>query len=244
MSIPYDVFNDIIALADIQTIINLYNTDKTIRQLCLNYKFTKVLLDFRFNQYFNPQAKSSILDDFLNDIADPAMLKELQLSFGACLYGKNILKKIIVLNGRSNGKSTFLTLLRRILGYKYTYGSSIENPENYRDAYILNYMTHNLNIPHLKYLSGGETIYCKHDSYDPKFILVLETNDPLIIASTNSLQNRLKIFTFKTTYTNNIQGINEKIKIPYMDNKLSADKNTLSALLNFLLQGCREVLKK
>ena len=50
--LPYDIFAHIIELTDMQSIIHLYNTDKTIRKLCLNNKFAKVLLEFRTNPFF------------------------------------------------------------------------------------------------------------------------------------------------------------------------------------------------
>ncbi len=248
MFLPYDVFHHIIKFADMKTLLQLYNTDQTIRQLCLKDPFMKVLVEFSKNQYFNLDATSTVLNDFLNDLCDSDDLKRLQLSFGACLIGKNINKQIIVLDGSSNGKWTFKCLIGRLLGDLYVHGDINSDNRIYRDTYIVDFhilwQPFNL-VAKLKELSGGDSIWCKYDSYEPKFTTIV-TTDIMNIQAPNqpAYTSRLNVFKFKSIYVNRPQYINEKIRIPSMRYMLLSDKNTIPALLNFLLQGCRAVLDK
>lgn len=244
MLVPHDVFNDIIKHSDMKTLVQLCKTDQTIKQLC--GPFGKVLLEFSNNPYFKPDVKSDLLNDFLNDLTgnDNDMLKRLQLSFGACLIGKNKLKQIIVLEGDSNGKSTFLTLLRKLLGYLFVNGSLELDTIYYDGAYLVNIIESNQNInviSRFKELSGGYMSYYKHDPIEHKFTIVY-THDGNIDSTDKVFNNRLNLFNFKTRYVNNPPHVNEKLRITRMIDILFSDPSTLPALLNFLLEGCREGL--
>lgn len=244
MELPYDIFNDIIMNADMKTILNLYNTNSTMRELCMNHPFTKVLIEFSAgnpvsdskNQYFNLDAESNTLNEFLNDVTnnDPAMLKDIQLTFGSFLMGKPY-GKIIVLNGDCNGKSTFLSLLNQLLGYRFVNGSlSHEQYEYYQDAYIVRFPeTENLHPNHytplLKQLSGGDEIFMKYNTYNPQFNIVIAQNNNFV-SNDQAFNSRLKYFTFKTQYVNVINGVNQKL----MNHNIK----------NLLLQGCREFIKQ
>jgi phage/plasmid-associated DNA primase len=247
MELPYDVFNDIIMNADMKTILHLYNTNSNIRELCMNDPFTKVLIEFSKNQYFNLEAESNTFNDFLNDVTynNKEMLKDLQLTFGSFLMGKP-LKKIVVLNGDCNGKSTFLSLLNQLLGYRFVNSTySCDQFEYYQDAYILRfqeYEYHNLKyIPRLKQLSGGDNIFTGYN-YNPQFNIVIAQNNNFD-SYDQVFNSRLKYYTFKTRYVNVINGVNQKLMNHNIKNLLIAD-NALPALLNFLLQGCRDFIKQ
>lgn len=254
MELPYDVFNDIIMNADMKTLLHLYNTNSNIRELCMNDPFTKVLIEFSKNQYFNLDAESNTLNDFLNDITnhDKEMLKDLQLTFGSFLMGKP-LKKIIVLNGYCNGKSTFLSLLNQLLGYRYVNAAySCDNYDYYQNAYILSFQEHDNSdftyIPQLKMLSGGDSIFMKyHNTYTPQFNIVISQNNNFF-SNDQVFNSRLKYYTFKTRYVNLIpvnviNGVGQKLMNHHIKNLLLAD-NALPVLLNFLLQGCRDFIKQ
>lgn len=241
MLLPHDVFNDIIKFSDMKTLLKLYGTNHTIHQLVLNHPFSKVLLKFKTNPYFNLDATSTLLNDFLNDLVgnDIEMLKRLQTSFGACLIGKNISKQIIVLDGICNGKYTFRRLLQRLLGDLYVAGYLTANGNEckyYNDAYMVHFFDtstwHTFNFKEkLKFLSD-----------EPKFTTMI-TTDINNIQDLNDVPytKRLNIFKFKSIYVDQPHNINEKLRIPAMLRQLD-HPSILSALLNFLLQGCREVL--
>lgn len=237
--IPHDVFNDMIKHADIKTLWQLSNTDKTIKQICMDNPFYKVLLKFSTNPYFNLDAKSTVLDNFLNDLVgnDIEMLKRLQTSFGACLMGKNISNQIIVLDGFSNGKSTFLELIGKLFGDMYMRGAGLseEDSKYYNNTHIVRlYDTSDwpMNfVSRLKYLSED----------NPKFTMVIDPDTGHLASNDQDFNKRLNNFNFRTTYVNNPHHSGEKLKQPNMLNQLLLD-GALPALLNFLLEGCREVL--
>ena len=165
-------------------------------------------------------------------------------------WKKNLNKQIIVLDGICNGKYTFKRLLQRLLGDLYVAGYLTANGkgcEYYNDAYMVSFVDtstwHTFNFKaNLKFLSGGDTIYCKHDPYEPQFT-------PIITTDINNIQDlndvtytkRLNIFKFKSIYVDQPHHVNEKLRIPAMLRQLDRP-SILSALLNFLFQGCREVL--
>src|SRR5438094_226713 len=134
MYLPYDVFNNIIQYADTALLFNLYHTNSMVRKICLTDPFTKIVVTFSKNPYFNLNATSPVLMDFLDDLTDNNnMLKDLQLTLGNILMKKN---QIILLNGSNNGKSTFLVLLNRLFGNLFC-KMMITDINNDQDTYIV-----------------------------------------------------------------------------------------------------------
>lgn len=121
----------------LNTLINLCYIDKQIRILCLKKPFTKILFQFKFNRYYNPDIKSYLLDSFLNDLSgnNQLVLRDIQLTFGSFLTGRNILNKVIVLTG--NRKRTFLLLLHKILGNTMIHISQSGKYKVYKSASVL-----------------------------------------------------------------------------------------------------------
>ena len=69
---------------------------------------------------YNPEAFDDLTDKTLNKIAcnDPAIRALLEESAGYCLFKRNELGKAFILTGTgSNGKSTFLNMLKNMLGH-------------------------------------------------------------------------------------------------------------------------------
>lgn len=210
MSILYDNFNEIIKFADISVQLNLYFVNSTIRKLLpmLNDTLVDALFTFCRNPYYNPNAKSALLNNFLNDLTgyDDYMLKDLQRTFGLILTKQH---QIIQLTGSSNGKSTFMFLLRKVFGVLYIrmlLGSFNKN------AYIIE-------IPD----------YRDQDKFKIKL-----SQSTIIIPTNKPLYGQIKTFQFKTEYTNfpqphqklrqNMEGLN--------------NPEVFSSFLNFLLEGC------
>lgn len=92
---------------------------------------TKKLLDFapeivitnRIPWDYNPNAYSELADKTLNKISvnDPQIRMILDECVGACFYRSNTLgggKAFILTGDGSNGKSTFFTVLQKVLGYE------------------------------------------------------------------------------------------------------------------------------
>ena len=68
---------------------------------------------------YNPEAYSELADKTLNKIAcdDPAIRALLEEAIGYCFYRRNELGKAFILTGdKSNGKSTFLSMVQTLLG--------------------------------------------------------------------------------------------------------------------------------
>jgi putative DNA primase/helicase len=69
---------------------------------------------------YNPEAYDDLTDTTLTKIAcgDPAIRALLEESAGYCLFKRNELGKAFILTGTgSNGKSTFLNMLKNMLGH-------------------------------------------------------------------------------------------------------------------------------
>jgi hypothetical protein len=88
MLLPYDIFSNIISFSDMKTIFNLYRTDKKLREICLNDSFGKILIKTSNNKYFNLDAKSELLDKFLNTMIDADIFDRLQLTLSRSLSDK------------------------------------------------------------------------------------------------------------------------------------------------------------
>ncbi len=70
---------------------------------------------------YNPHAYFDLTDEVLNNIAcdDPAIRSLLEEMVGYCLFRRNELGKAFILTGSgSNGKSTFLNMMKTMLGKK------------------------------------------------------------------------------------------------------------------------------
>ncbi len=244
--LSYDIFNHFIDQADFNTLINLCYVDKKIRQMCLQRPFTKVLLQFKFNEFYNPDTTSEALDSFLNDISgnDEMCLREIQLIFGSFL-SHNILNKIVLLSGWNNGKSTFLLLLHKILGnlYRPIPGKNvcIDYIQYAKVLYIDESQICQETIPILKRLLGKDYIYDKYNNIKPNYNIVITDNCGNF---TEKLSDRIKTLKFKTQYISGIDRANCKIMDRDLTDRLRNDRDVLSAFLTFLLIGCRDMLNK
>ena len=93
----------------VYNIINDQLTDYTPDNIILN----------RIEWDYNPNAYSKLADDTLNKIAcnDKTIRALLEEAIGYCFYRRNELGKAFILTGdRSNGKSTFLDMVKNVLG--------------------------------------------------------------------------------------------------------------------------------
>ena len=73
----------------------------------------------RIDWDYNPNAKSPVVDEVLDNVScrDPQIRALLEEIAGYCFYRRNELGKSFILTGdRSNGKSTYLDMIRNMLG--------------------------------------------------------------------------------------------------------------------------------
>ena len=78
-----------------------------------------IILTNRINYNYNPNAESDLADTTLNKIScnDAEVRALLEECIGYCFYRRNELGKAFILTGdKSNGKSTFLDLIKTMLG--------------------------------------------------------------------------------------------------------------------------------
>jgi putative DNA primase/helicase len=91
---------------------------------------------------YNPNAKSELVDEVLNKIScrDASVRALLEEVVGYCFYRRNALGKCFVLTGeKSNGKSTFLDMVRTMLGEKNTSALDLaEVNEKFSTAEVFN----------------------------------------------------------------------------------------------------------
>jgi len=246
MYLPYDIFNHFIDITlnnDFNTLINLCYVDKEIEKMCLLRPFTKVLLQFKFNEFYNPTIKSEILTEFLNDISgnDVEFLKEIQLVFGSCLTGKNLMNKAILLQGNCNGKSTFLILLRKILGSLYQAvrpGVSDLQTLKYTSVVSLSETDISNAVPLVKRLLGKDEIYTKYGNIKVNPNIIFHQNDDYGYEDLG----RIKKIKFRTRYVEFVNFHNQKLMCRFYTDKIYNNRDASSALLTFLLIGCRDVL--
>ena len=217
MFIPYDVFSNIITLSDMKTIFNLYHTDRKLQELCLNNNFGKVLFKMSHNPYFNLHTKSNLLDKFLNDIADAEMLDKLQLKLANSLVDKiTIIATNSIKDNVNDVLSDQITNNNKILFYGYNNGKSTL-------------------IDLLRKLELSIDFYCEYhgkEKYDKNKLYDMITKN--VIYCEHIIKTNTPITKFKFNCINN--------NITNMRNLLVSDQNTLSALLNFLLEGYRKSL--
>ena len=94
-----DVINNIMNNENVKILWQLYQTDKTIQNLCDKYSFHGVLIRFCQDDFFKQDIKSVLSHVSLNNITynDRLILK--QLSLGTCLIGESMISKIIIFVG-------------------------------------------------------------------------------------------------------------------------------------------------
>lgn len=80
---------------------------------------TELIITNKIPWDYNPNAYNALADDTLNKLAccDPVIRALLEECIGCCFYRRNELGKAFILTGdKSNGKSTFLDVVKAILG--------------------------------------------------------------------------------------------------------------------------------
>lgn len=80
---------------------------------------TELIITNKIPWDYNPNAYNALADDTLNKLAccDPVIRALLEECIGYCFYRRNELGKAFILTGdKSNGKSTFLDVVKAILG--------------------------------------------------------------------------------------------------------------------------------
>lgn len=206
---------------------------------------------------YNPQAYWDMTDEVLNNIAcnDPAIRSLLEEMIGYCFFRRNEIGKAFILTGSgSNGKSTFLNMVKAMLGkrncsslslkklgerFKPTmlFGKLANIGDDISDAFIAD-------TEEFKKIVTGETIEGEHkgkDSFDfdPYCKLIFSANSIPRLGKgrdNSALMRRLVIIPFNANFNNE----NPNFK-PFIGDSLKGQES-MEYLILLGIQGLKRVL--
>lgn len=215
----------------------------------------------RIDHTFNPAAYSEIADTMLNNVAcDDAEIRALlEETIGYCFYRRNELGKAFILIGdKRNGKSTYISLIEKLLGDRNTSSLDLgELGDRFKTAELFGKLA-NLgddigdefiaNPAIFKKLVTGDRVSVERKGKDPfefnnyaKF-LFSANNIPRIKDKTGAVQCRLIIIPFNATFSEYLPDGTKNPKFnPYIKYQLMTDA-TMEYLIQLGVKGLKRVL--
>lgn len=204
---------------------------------------------------YNPQAYSKLADDTLNKIScnDPQIRALLEEAIGYCFYRRNELGKAFILTGdKSNGKSTFLSMVQCLLGDENIASLDLkELGDRFKTAELFGKLANIgddigdefiANAAIFKKLVTGDRVSVERKGQNPfefnnysKF-LFSANNIPRIKDKTGAVQRRLIIIPFDATFSASDPDFN-----PYIKHLLKTEE-VMQYLINLGIQGLKRVL--
>ena len=204
---------------------------------------------------YNPEAYSELADKTLNKIAcnDPQIRALLEEAIGYCFYRRNELGKAFILTGdKSNGKSTFLSMVQYLLGDEnissldlkelgdrfntaQMFGKLANIGDDIGDEFIANPAI-------FKKLVTGERVSAERKGQNPfefnnySKLLFSANNIPRIKDKTGAVQRRLTIIPFDARFSADDPDFN-----PYIKHLLKTDE-VMEYLINLGIAGLKRVL--
>lgn len=206
---------------------------------------------------YEPEAYSELADVTLNKIAcgDPAIRQLLEECVGYCFYRRNELSKAFVLTGdRSNGKSTFLDMVKNLLGMdNYSALDLSELDERFSVAAMAGKLANIGDDISDEFLQGRSTAIFKkivsgnqvkaeykgQDAffYAPYVKLLFSANDiPRMKDKTGAVLRRLVIIPFNATFSKDDPDYD-----PFITWKLK-DETVMKYLVRLGVEGLKRVL--
>lgn len=201
---------------------------------------------------FDPNAKCPIFLAFLNQVCggDKQLEKYLQRVVGYSLTGQTVEQCLFFLYGSgANGKSTFLNVVKDLLGSDFSTqtpsetlmakrGSSTNDIARLRGIRVLiaNEVEDGSLLAEalVKQMTGGETLtarfhYAEYFELTPKFKLFIAGNHkPMIRGRDNGIWRRIRLIPFEVTIPSKQRDKNLQTKL----------RGELSGILNWAIQGC------
>ncbi len=194
----------------------VYNlVDDTFMDFSPNYIITN-----KINWCYNPEAYSELVDKTLNKIAchDKEIRMLLEEVIGYCFYRRNELGKAFILIGdKSNGKSTFLDMVKTLLGDNNISSLDLkELGERFKTAELFGKLANIgddigdefiANVAIFKKLVTGDRINVERKGQDPfdfnnySKMLFSANNIPRIKDKTGAIQRRLVIIPFDAKFS-------------------------------------------
>lgn len=210
----------------------------------------------KINFNFNPNAYSELVDKTLDKLAcnNKAIRALLEEAVGYCFYRRNELRKSFILTGdKKNGKSTFLAMLKELLGDNNTsaldlneladrfssaslFGKLANIGDDIGDEFIANPATFK------KIVSGdrikGENKGQKEFFFNPYCKLLFSANNiPRIKDKSGAVLDRLVIIPFDARFSKEDSDFD-----PYIKYKL-IEESALEHLIVLGIQGLKRVLE-
>lgn len=204
---------------------------------------------------YNPDAYSKITDDVLNRIAcnDAEVRALLEEAIGYCFYRRNELGKAFILTGdKSNGKSTFLSMIQNLLGEENI--SSLELKElgdRFKTAEMFGKLANIgddigdefiANAAVFKKLATGNRVSVERKGQNPfefnnySKLLFSANNIPRIKDKTGAVQRRLAIIPFDAKFSSDDPNFD-----PHIIYKLKSDE-VMEYLIVLGIAGLKRVL--
>ena len=204
---------------------------------------------------YNPDAYSELADKTLNKIScnDPQIRALLEEAIGYCFYRRNELGKAFILTGdKSNGKSTFLSMVQCLLGDENIASLDLkELGDRFKTAELFGKLANVgddigdefiANAAIFKKLVTGDRVSAERKGQNPfefnnysKF-LFSANNIPRIKDKTGAVQRRLIIIPFDATFSASDPDFN-----PYIKHLLKTEE-VMQYLINLGIQGLKRVL--
>lgn len=204
---------------------------------------------------YNPAAKCDLLDHTLNRLAcnDPEVRALLEEMVGYCLYRRNELGKAFILIGdKSNGKSTFLHIVKNMLGDRNIAALDLkELGDRFKTAELFGRLANIgddigdefiANASVFKKLVTGDRVNVERKGQDPfEFnnyakLLFSANNIPRMKDKTGAVQRRLVIVPFDAKFTSDDPDFR-----PFIKDEL-CEQDSIEYLILLGLKALRRVL--
>lgn len=206
---------------------------------------------------YNPEAYSELADKTLDKIAcgDPAIRALLEEAIGYCFYRRNELGKAFILTGdKSNGKSTFLSMVQTLLGEENIASLDLkELGDRFKTAEMFGKLANigddigddflqGSQVSIFKKIVTGNRIKAERKGQDPfefnPFIkLLFSANDiPRMKDKTGAVLRRLVIIPFNATF-----GKSDPDYDPFIKYKL-IEKESIEYFIRLGIEGLKRVI--
>ena len=204
---------------------------------------------------YNPEVYSELADKTLNKIAcnDQQIRALLEEAIGYCFYRRNELGKAFILTGdKSNGKSTFLSMVQCLLGDENISSLDLkELGDRFKTAEMFGKLANIgddigdefiANPAIFKKLVTGERVSAERKGQNPfefnnySKLLFSANNIPRIKDKTGAVQRRLTIIPFDARFSADDPDFN-----PYIKHLLKTDE-VMEYLINLGIAGLKRVL--
>ncbi|EOE7099676.1 TPA: phage/plasmid primase, P4 family [Clostridioides difficile] len=210
----------------------------------------------KVNWNYNPGAYSKLVDKTMNKLScgDFEIRMLLEEVVGYCFYRRNELRKAFILTGdKANGKSTYLDMIKTLLGDENTSALDLkELSDRFKTAELFGKLANIgddigdefiANPAIFKKLVSGDRVNVERKGQNPfdfnnysKF-LFSANNIPRIKDKTGAVLDRLIIIPFNASFS-----VNDKDFDPYIKYKLR-EQEAIEYLINLGLEGLKRVLK-